>query len=308
MTWFSEKWDDLIAYLIQNDIMEKAGSALIKIVLILVLGFIVIRMGKKIIHKLIVSRKKGPFRLSERREKTLLKLLENILVYTIYVAVVIMILDVLGFPVGALIGGAGIVGLAIGFGAQNLVKDVISGFFIIFEDQFSVGDFVRVGEAQGYVEEIGMRTTKIKSWTGELFVIPNGNIQEVTNYSIHNSVAVVDVSIAYEGNINQAEKVLEELLEELPDKYPQMVKKPELLGVQNLGASDIVLRVIAEVEPMTHWQISRALRKEIKQRFDEKQIEIPFPRMVMYTKLEEDVQKHSEREEEDNKNEREKGI
>ncbi len=107
-------------------------------------------------------------RVSERREATLLKLLQNVLTYFIYSMAILMILSTLTINVSAVLAGAGIVGLAVGFGAQSLVKDVITGFFIIFEDQFSVGDVIRVGQFEGTVEEIGLRTTKIKSWTGEL--------------------------------------------------------------------------------------------------------------------------------------------
>src|SRR5690625_635199 len=140
-------------------------------------------------------------RVSDRREKTLHKLLDNTLVYSIYIIVFMTILQTLGVKVGALLAGAGVAGLAIGFGAQSLVKDIIAGFFIVFEDQFSVGDYVSVSGAEGTVEEIGLRTTKIKSWTGERFVIPNGNISEVINYSIHNGLAIVDINIPYESDI-----------------------------------------------------------------------------------------------------------
>lgn len=206
--------------------------------------------------------------------------------YVIYFIALVMILKAISFDVTAILAGAGVVGLAVGFGAQNLVRDIITGFFIIFEDQFNVDDFVRIGTTEGFVDEIGLRTTKIKSWTGELHIIPNGKISEVTNFSVHNSIAVVDVSIAYEENIPQAEQVLEELLMELPAKYPDMVKTPELLGVQTLGASEVVMRVIAEVIPMSHWNVARGMRKDIKLRLDEKGIEIPFPRLVMYSRNE----------------------
>src|SRR5690625_2734204 len=112
-----------------------------------------------------------------------------------------MILESLNIKISALLAGAGIAGLAIGFGAQSLVKDIISGFFIIFENQFSVDDYVVVADAEGTVEEIGLRTTKIRSWTGEENVIPNGNITQVINYSVHNGLSVVDVNIPYETDI-----------------------------------------------------------------------------------------------------------
>ncbi|PKR77425.1 mechanosensitive ion channel protein MscS [Halalkalibacillus sediminis] len=283
-------WDEAITYLINEGILALIGFKFLRIVLIIILAIIVTKVGKRIIQKIFSRRDEGPFRITERREQTLSKLLENVLRYVVYFVAAIMILETFNFQVGALLAGAGIAGLAIGFGAQNLVKDIITGFFIIFEDQFSVGDYVRIGGHEGTVEQIGMRTTRVKSWTGELFVIPNGNIQEVTNYSIYNSIAVVDVSISYEGKINEAERALEGLLEEVFDQYDELVTKPELLGVQNLGNSDVVLRVIAETHPMMHWFMGRELRKVIKNRFDEQNIEIPFPRLVMYSRHEEEEQ------------------
>jgi small conductance mechanosensitive channel len=197
-----------------------------------------------------------------------------------------MVLEAMTINVGALLAGAGIVGLAVGFGAQSLVKDIITGFFIIFEDQFSVGDHIRVASFEGTVEEIGLRTTKIKNWTGELHILPNGSITEVTNFSIHNSMAVVDISISYETDIPEAERIVQELLNEVADKYEEIVTPPELLGIQNLAASEVILRVVCEVQPMSHFKISRLLRKDIKLRLDEHGIEIPYPKMVMYNRKE----------------------
>lgn len=189
-----------------------------------------IRIGKQALNKFVEVRTNSPLRISERREATMVRLLQNVFSYVIYFVAGVMILETLSVDVRGLLAGAGIVGLAVGFGAQNLVKDIITGFFIIFEDQFSVGDYVRVGTFEGTVEEIGLRTTKIKSWTGEINILPNGSIVEVTNFSLHNSVAFVDVSISYEENIQKAEQVILELLEELPSRYEDMVKTPELLG------------------------------------------------------------------------------
>ncbi|KGX85691.1 mechanosensitive ion channel protein MscS [Pontibacillus litoralis JSM 072002] len=265
------------------DIALKIGT----ILFILFMAMLVIRIGKKIIQNLFKKRRRGPFQITERRENTLIKLLENTLTYTIYFAAIVMILQNLGFEVGAMLAGAGIAGLAIGFGAQSLVQDIISGFFIIFEDQFSVGDYIQTNTSEGFVEEIGFRTTKIKHWTGKIYIIPNGNIKEVTNYSIHNSIAVVDVSIAYEGDINRAEEAIEELLQEMPNRYEEIRAVPELLGVQHLGTSDIQLRIIAETEPMMHWHIARMMRKDIKNHLDERGIEIPFPRLVLYSRTDE---------------------
>ncbi|KKB37460.1 mechanosensitive ion channel family protein [Bacillus thermotolerans] len=260
------------------------GEGALQILITILAAGIIVKIAKAGIRKFFQLRMTAPLKYSERRENTLLKLLQNIVSYVVYFIAIINVLAVLSFDVKGLIAGAGVVGLAIGFGAQNLVRDVITGFFIIFEDQFSVGDFVRIGSFEGTVEEIGLRTTKIKNWTGELHILPNGSITQVTNFSIHNSVAVVDVSIAYEENIEQAEKIITELLKTLPDRYPEIVEPPELLGVQMLQASDVVLRITAETTPMNHWYIARMIRKEVKTRLDEHGIEVPFPRLVMYSR------------------------
>lgn len=284
-------WEKII-----NDLKEKAmnedlwlslGEGALKIIAIFILSGIFIKVGKVMIENVFKVRTRSPLRVSERREATLLKLLQNILTYVVYFIAFMMILSTLTIDVSAMLAGAGIVGLAVGFGAQNLVRDIITGFFIIFEDQFSVGDFVRIGQFEGTVEEIGLRTTKIKTWTGELHILPNGNITEVTNFSLYNSMAVVDLSISYESDIKKAETVISELLHEMPAKYEDIVKTPEILGVQNLAASDVVLRIAAETLPMKHFLVARLLRKELKECLDRHGIEIPYPRMIMYSRQDE---------------------
>jgi small conductance mechanosensitive channel len=284
MEWITRLNKKLEEALTNEDLWISIGAGFLKIIAIFIVAGLVIRLGKTIIRNFLRIRAKGPLQVSVRRENTLVKLLENVISYVTYFVAFIMILEVVHIDVRALLAGAGIVGLAVGFGAQNLVRDIITGFFIIFEDQFSVGDYVRIGTFEGHVEEIGLRTTKIKSWTGELNILPNGSIIEVTNFSIHNSIAIVDVSIAYEGEIEKAEQVIEELLGELPLKYEEIVQPPQLLGIQTFGNSEVVLRITCETLPMKHWYISRKIRKEVKLRLDEQGIEIPFPRLVLYNR------------------------
>ncbi|MBT2687251.1 mechanosensitive ion channel family protein [Bacillus sp. ISL-47] len=287
MSYIEKLFNSMIDKLSDEKTWVTIGEGFLKVIAILIITSILIRVGKLAIRNIFKVRTPSRLRISERREATLLKLLENMLTYVVFFVAAIMILSVLTIDVKALLAGAGIVGLAVGFGAQSLVKDIITGFFIIFEDQFSVGDYIRVDQFEGTVEEIGLRTTKIKNWTGELHILPNGSIMQVTNFSLNNSIAFVDVSIAYEGDINKAESVLQDLFEKLPEKYEDMVKPPEILGIQNLAASDVVLRVVSETLPMRHFYIARQLRKEIKLCLDEHGIEIPFPRLVMYTRNEE---------------------
>lgn len=274
------------AYIIEQELWVDLGKGAIRIIIIIVLAMIVVRTGRKLTDRIFRKNQHSLIRITERREETLKKLIQNMLSYIVYFMAAIMIIETLGLPIGSLLAGAGVAGLAIGFGAQNLVRDIISGFFIIFEDQFAVGDYVAFAGIEGTVEEIGLRTTKVKSWTGEQQVIPNGNITQVTNYSIHNGLAVVDINIPYENDINKAERIIEDVIADLPDKYEQIVSVPIIHGVQNLEVSHVVIRVIAETLPVYQWSGARVIRKEVKERLYKEGIEIPAPRLVMYTRNE----------------------
>lgn len=269
---------------LQNeDTWLNIGVGLMKIIAILIVANILIRIGKLTIRNIFKIRNLSPLNTSERREETLSRLLDNILSYVVYFIAIMMILSVLNIDVKALLAGAGIVGLAVGFGAQNLVKDIISGFFIIFEDQFSVGDHIRVNQFEGNVETIGLRTTKIKSWTGELHILPNGSITQVTNFSLNNSLAVVDIGIAYGEDVEKAERVIEELLERIPDQNENIIKVPELLGIQTMGPTEIVLRIVAETLPTKQAGVARMIRKEVKLLLDQNGIKVPYQSLVAYS-------------------------
>lgn len=252
------------------------GEGIIKIFLVLLLSRIIIRIGKTVLNKFFLVRTRTPLRVSERREATLIKLLENIITYVVNFISLIMILEICGLDVKALLAGAGIIGLAVGFGAQSLVKDIITGFFIIFEDHFSVGDYIKINTFEGEVLEIGLRTTKIKSSIGELHLIPNGSILQVTNYSIINSKAMVDVTIPNEGSMELVEKLLNSHLDGLAKKYDDLVRDPELLGIETITPEEVVLRVTAETKPMRHFEMNRILRREISTALDLSGIQSTF--------------------------------
>lgn len=284
MDWITASFVSLWDYLSGIDLWVNVGKVVLNIVLILAFGLIAKITGSKIIDAIFKERKNIPIRLtSTRREQTLRNLLKSVLSYIISFIVIVMILDVFSIPIGTLLAGAGVAGLAIGFGAQSLVKDIISGFFIIFEDQFSVGDYVKVSGVEGTVETIGFRTTKIQGWTGEQHVIPNGNITQVVNFSIHNGLAVVDINLPYESDITHAEKVIEQVVTHLPEKHDIFRSNPVIHGVQMLDLSNYVVRVIAETEPVYHWAGERIIRKEVKEGLFEQGIDIPSPRIVVYS-------------------------
>nr|WP_255457421.1 mechanosensitive ion channel family protein [Sporosarcina sp. JAI121] len=252
----------------------------LRILFIVVLAAVVVNVGKAIIARIFKVKLKGPLRHSERREKTLVKLLQNTLAYVVYFSAILAVLSEFSIDVKGLLAGAGVLGLAVGFGAQSLVKDVITGFFIIFEDQFSVGDYVQIGASEGIVEEIGLRTTKIKSYTGEISILPNGTISQVVNYSMENSLAIVDVTIPFDVGVDKTEKMIEEYLSTLFKEDSDFINSPKLIGAHDFTETDMIVRVIAETKPMRHFDGARTISVGLKKYLEQRGIEIPYPTLV----------------------------
>lgn len=280
-----EKYNDSIEFLTDKNLWDSLGLATIKIIGIWLVSMIVVRVAKMAIKKFFDIRMNGPIALlpaTERRYRTILRLLQSVISYVVYFSAIIAILSAMNIRVAGLLAGAGIVGLAVGFGAQSLVKDVITGFFIIFEDQFGVGDYIKITSTEGTVLEIGLRTTKIKGAAGEINIIPNGSITEVVNYSINNSIAIIDVSVAYNSDIEKAERLIEQYLKTLPTTHEEIVSEPTLLGVQNVVGAEVTLRISVETLPMQHFAVSRMIRRDVKNIFDRNGIEIPYPKMMVY--------------------------
>ncbi|SCW75283.1 small conductance mechanosensitive channel [Paenibacillus tianmuensis] len=284
-TWgqFQEKF---INYVSNPELWTGLLFTVIKIVLIYIAARVIIKVAEKALHHMMMARDTGPIKFDARRSKTIGKLVGNIITYVVNFIMILMILSQFQVNLGPVLAGAGVVGLAIGFGAQSLVKDVIIGFFIIFEDQFAVGDVIQVGNYKGTVEEIGLRVTRLKSWTGEVHIIPNGTIVQVTNFSINNSLAVIDVSVSYETDIDFAMKILEDTVKTFYDTSVDMVKEPEVLGVHMMGATEITLRITAECKPNQQSGVARKLNAEIKKIFEANGIQIPYPRMITYHRTE----------------------
>ena len=204
---------------VELNILEKVAK--------IVIVFIAIRISIKISHILIDKffrkQQSFKFKMEDKKASTLAIILKSIAKYLLYFIGIVPILEIFGINPSSILATAGIGGLAIGFGAQNLVKDVITGFFILFEDQYAVGDYIKTGEFDGIVEEIGLRVTKIRAFSGELYIIPNGNIQSVTNKCRGAMRAWVNVSIAYEEDIDNAIKVLTSLATEIAHVYDNIV-------------------------------------------------------------------------------------
>ncbi|WP_425448723.1 mechanosensitive ion channel family protein [Dethiothermospora halolimnae] len=254
---------------------------IVKVLLILIVTRIVIKIAYMAIDKFFEKQERFKYKIESRKAKTLGYILKSICKYILYFIAIISILQVFNIPIASILAAAGIGGVAIGFGAQSLVKDIITGFFILFEDQYGVGDHIKTGEFEGIVEDMGLRVTKIRGFNGELNIIPNGSISTVTNKCKGSMRAWVDISIAYEEDIDNAIAVIDKISKDIRNNNDNIVEGPTVLGVSNLGGSDVVLSVIAKTKPMEQWGVERQMRKSIKQAFDKEGIEIPYQKHVI---------------------------
>lgn len=256
----AERW---INYFKSPELWDKAISATIEIVLILIVSAVLVRVAKALIARVFRIRRRTPLRVNERRDTTILKLLQNIVVYLVYFSAIVGILSSLGIQIAGLLAGAGVAGLAIGFGAQSLVKDVITGFFIIFEDQFGVGDYIKLTGGEGTVVEIGLRTTKIQGPTGEQYIIPNGGITNVTNYSVNNTNATIDLNVPVHADIEAVQSVVQEYLNTLPQQHEELVRAPQFIGVVNFNTTEATVRVTYETLPRQAAPVGRVIRRDV---------------------------------------------
>ncbi len=250
----------------------------------IIIGYIIV---KKIGSRLITN---SFTKLSEQRgmhpgrTKTLEKLAINVFTYFLIFILITIIIGIFDYEIAPLIAGAGVIGLAIGFGAQGLVSDVVTGFFILLEKQIEVDDYVTMAGVDGVVEEVGLRTTKLRSFDGTLHFIPNREITNVSNHSRGNMRALVDISIAYDENVDEVIALLQNACDEVAKIEEAIKEGPNVIGVQSFGDSDVVIRIIAKTENMSQWAVERTLRKTLKETLDKHGIEIPFPHQVYIEK------------------------
>lgn len=248
----------------------------IQVIFILLVMWIAIKVGNAVINKFMDKqiKSKMSFSMNEQKAITVGSVLRSALKYGVYIWGGSAILFKY-FTVSSEILAVG--GFAIGIGAQSLVKDLINGFFILFEDQYGVGDHVTIGEYEGIVEEIGIRTTIIRDFNGALHTVTNGAVLEVTNHSRGNIRFIVDVQIAYEENVDNALDIIRKVCYNFEDKYKENLRGAiNVLGVTELGASGITIRAIGYAKPLSQWEMERELRKDIKLGLDRAGIEIPY--------------------------------
>ena len=257
--------------------IEQASKIIASIVVVLVavlLIFIVRFITKKFIKKQDGKRKHAV---------TLAKMLLSVFRYFLVIVAIIIILGVWGINVLPVLVGAGIVTIAISFGAHKLVADLIGGICIVFEDYYDVGDVVSINGFKGKVMEIGLKSTKLINWKNEVQMIANGDITEVTNFSKFPSIGVVEVQIAYKEDLSRVVKLLEDNLQNLKDTYVQIIEGPNVVaGLLSLNENGVTIRITVKTESEKHYEVERGIRKIVKELFEKEHIEIPFNQVVVH--------------------------
>ncbi|HHY34552.1 MAG TPA: mechanosensitive ion channel family protein [Firmicutes bacterium] len=263
-------------------VVYQVGGAALRILLVVVLWAVALKVGDALIGRMF-KKPQGIARLGtdDNRTRTLSSLLKSALRYGVSGIAVITILEVLGVDTKALLGGAAILGLAVGFAAQNLVRDIINGFFIIYERQYDIGDYITIAGVSGIVEEVGLRTTKLRDWSGDLHIVPNGLVDKTTNSSVRESRALVEISVAYGEDLKRAITVLQGACDQAAREIANIVEGPKVLGVSKFEDSGVTLLVWARTKPLEQWGVERELRLRLKEALDRAGIEIPFPHVVV---------------------------
>ena len=278
-----------------TDWLTESSFAMFEVILRILATFLIGFLANKAIRLAITHFEKILIKASEEKETipgaaqkqitTLTGLLRTLAVAVVWAIVVIMTLDQLGLDITPVLASAGILGLAIGFGAQNLVRDVISGFFIILENQIRLGDVAIVNGTGGVVEKISFRTITLRDLAGVVHVFPNGTITTLSNMTKGWSGYVIDVGVAYKEDTDHVSQVMVSVAEDMrqdPAFGPRILEPLEILGVDNFGSSEVVIKARFKTLPIEQWKVGREYRRRLKKAFDAQGIEIPFPHRTLY--------------------------
>lgn len=258
--------------------LEKIITSIIYVVI----GIIIYTIIKSIINKTLIITKRNLKSHQKQRVKTVKILISNIVKYIIAVLILLAILSTFGINVKSILAGLGIGTAIIGLAFQDLAKDLIAGISIITEGQYEVGDTIEVEGFMGEVVFLGLKTTRIRDYKGATKIISNRYMDKMINYSLENSLAIVDISVAYENETTEVEKVLNDLFKKLNGNIENAKGDIQLWGVNNLDDSAVVYRIAVETESMKHWQVERYLRKEIKNALEIANIKIPYPQIEVH--------------------------
>jgi moderate conductance mechanosensitive channel len=261
----------------------------IKILFITIGTYILNRFLKhtieKIVRTAVVSDKYLPKEAEEKREDTLIRIFTWSSRIIILFIATLMILQEFGIPIGPILASVGIIGIAVGFGGQYFIKDIISGFFFILENQYRVGDVVNFDGTGGLVEDISLRMTTLRDLDGTVYHIPHGEIKKVANLSKDFARINLNIGIAYAANLDHVIKIVNKVGDELsqdPQWKEFIIKPPQFLRVDDFADSSIVIKILGETQPLKQWEVTGELRKRIKIAFDNEGIEIPFPQRVVH--------------------------
>jgi small-conductance mechanosensitive channel len=258
-------------------------SSGVHILIIVVIAWIGLRFGQLFVRRTLnlAMRDNGKDPLASiqtgKRRTTLESLLFTILHFTIFTLVALMIFQEIGLAIGPILASAGIVGVAVGFGAQSLVKDVITGAFIVLEQQFSIGDVVRIADRSGVVEHMGLRTTTLRDGEGIAYIIPNGKIEMVNVMTKGWSQLVLDLDVTYDTDVDRAITIIQNVLKDYAREFSkEVIGEPQVLGVEAIGDNSIKIRSQVKTIPGKQWEAGRTVRKRVKQAFQKEGIQIPF--------------------------------
>jgi small conductance mechanosensitive channel len=270
-----------------EDALPDAAMTIIVIGLAIIVWLIFARVGHRYAGRLAArTHDDGPNAAAERAQRvnTLWRVVRSLFAVTVIVVVVLTIMSIWGIPIGPLVAVGTVVGVALGFGAQDVVRDFIAGFLIVAEDQFSIGDVVTIAGVTGTVQRIELRVTVLRDLEGRVHYVPNGHIEVATNYTQEFSKVVIDVSVAYKEDIEHVLEVLGSELEDFaadPEWAPFLTEDPVILGVNELGDSSVDVRVLFVTTPDDRWTVKREFLRRIKNRLDAESIEIPFPHVTV---------------------------
>ena len=264
--------------LLQPEVLLGSALRIAGAVAVAVVLWWALRMVVRRIERSLGQPQPGSLTVSEQRTRTLVGLLRSMGRVIIFVIFLFMLMSAIGLDLGPLLAGAGVVGLAISFGAQSLVKDVISGLFILIENQFAVGDVVRIEGVSGSVETMTLRVVALRDVHGVVHIVPNGQITKVSNLTRTWSRVVLDVAVAYKEDTDRVAVVMREVGAELWDDEewkPLLVEAPEVPGVESFDSSSVTIRMTAKTLPLKQWDVARELRRRLKRRFEAEGIEVP---------------------------------
>lgn len=261
-----------------NTIYNCAGT-LIKILVIVLIMYISIKLGNIIINRFVKRQENLRFSINTKKAKTLGAVLKSILRYAVYFFGIVAILEQMFGTISIAFASFG--GVALGFGSQNLIKDLLSGFFILFEEQYSVGDYVEIEGKSGIIESIEIRVTRIRDFNGDLHIIPNGLITKVTNHSKGDMRIMVDVSIDPEENINKTIEIMRKSCEKLKSQNKAIVDGPNVIGVVSIKDSGTTIRVVGKAKSMAQWDCENELRKIIQEDLIKENIKMYYPKVII---------------------------